>query len=246
MKKVFLALTILSSFAFNTKAQTFKTDFKEQRNTATFTTEAPLEDIVGTTRKIEAEVSINPANVAQNPKATVKVDLTSLNSGIDLRDEHMKSDKFLNTAKFPQAVFSLTGISGATTLSDGVKTKVTLTGNITLHGVTKPLTVPATLTYFKQSTNTASKGAGNLLKASANFNIQMTDFGIEVPSMLVMKVSNDVKIAIDFVASDAGACNPCGPCNPCGTKKDANGKATCAPKKGGKQTNPCNPCAPKK
>ena len=246
MKRKFLSLlTLLVATGSLAMAQTstFKTDFKEQRNVATFTTEAPLEDIVGTTRMVEATLMINPLNVSQNPKAMVKVDLSALNSGIDLRDEHMKSEKFLNTAKHPYATFALTGISGTSVLKDATKTNVKLTGDLTLHGVTKKISVPATLTYFKQNENTKSKLAGNLLKANAIFNIKMSDYGVEVPSMMLMKVSNDVKITLDYVATDDGAnaaMNPCNPCNPCSVKKDMKSKNNpCAPPKN-------NPCAPKK
>ena len=141
------------------------------------------------------------------------------------------------------ATFALTGISGTSVLKDATKTNVKLTGDLTLHGVTKKISVPATLTYFKQNENTKSKLAGNLLKANVRFNIKMSDYGVKVPSMMLMKVSNDVKITLDYVATDDGAnaaMNPCNPCNPCSIKKDMKSKNNpCAPQKN-------NPCAPKK
>lgn len=244
MKRKILSLLMLllatGSIAM-AQTSTFKTDFKEKRNVATFTTEAPLEDIVGTTRKVEAELMINPMNVSQSPKAMVKVDLAALTTGIDLRDDDMKGAKFLHTAKYPYATFTLTGISGASELKDATKTNVKLTGDLTIHGVTKKISVPATLTYFKQNEGTKSKLAGNLLKANAIFSIKMSDYGVKVPSMLMMKVSNDVKIMVDYVATDKGGNAAMNPCNPCGLKKDMKGKNPCNPKMDMKGKNPCNP-----
>ena len=229
MKKLLLMICI-ALFICETEAQTstFKTGVNDQRNTTIFFTEAPLEDILGTTRKMESEVMINVKNVSLNPKGTVKVDLSSLTTGIDLRDKDMKSADYLNTAKYPYAIFSLTGISEAVELKDAKKTNVMLSGNLTIRGVTKNISVPVELTYFKQGQNTQSKLKGNLLKVSSTFNIKMSDFGIEVPSLLLMKVSNDVKITVNFVATDAdskSAVSQCNPCNPCSPKKGTCSKS---------------------
>ena len=56
---------------------------------------------------------INTNNITENPKGKVTVDLTTLKTGIDLRDEHMNSKDWLYTEKYPQAVFKLNGIKNA-------------------------------------------------------------------------------------------------------------------------------------
>jgi hypothetical protein len=191
----------------------------------------------------------------------VKVPINNIKTGIDLRDEHMRSDMWLNAGKFPYAEFQLTGMKNTSSkkLTDGQKVKATLVGKFSVHGITKDIEVPVTLTYFKESERTKAKAPGNLLVANAEFNIKLSDYGVKIPSMVVGKVDEKVKITTNFVSSDANAQgNPCGTfgpnkadnkCNPCAMKKNDTKNNPCNPcgmKMDEKKENPFNPCAPKK
>ncbi|KAB2846011.1 MAG: YceI family protein, partial [Melioribacteraceae bacterium] len=176
--------------------------------------------------------------------------------GIGLRDKHLVSKDWLDAEKFPYAEFQLTAIknSSSKSLETGKKVKATFVGKFSVHGVTKEVEAPGELTYFKESDKTKAKAPGNLLVARANFAVKLSDYGVTIPSMVVGKLSEDVDISVDFVASDAnGGGNPCGTCNPCAAKKD-NGKCNpCAMKDKNKKESPCavkdnqcSPCAPKK
>ncbi|WP_323845435.1 YceI family protein [Microbulbifer magnicolonia] len=68
----------------------------------------------------------------------VNIDVTSLNSNHAERDKHLRSPDFLDTAKFPSASFKSTGFEP---LGDG---KAKLSGELTLRGVTKPITIDVT------------------------------------------------------------------------------------------------------
>lgn len=68
-------------------------------------------------------------------KISVTVNTESLDSNHAERDKHLRSDDFLNTKKFPTATFVSTGYKPT-----GDKT-ADLTGDLTLHGVTKPITI---------------------------------------------------------------------------------------------------------
>lgn len=75
---------------------------------------------------------------ADKPEASsvnVKIDVTSLDSNHAERDKHLRSKDFLNTDKFPTATFKSTSF---TPTSEG---KAELKGELTLHGVTKPITI---------------------------------------------------------------------------------------------------------
>jgi len=65
----------------------------------------------------------------------VNIDVTSLNSNHAERDKHLRGADFLNTDKFPSATFKSTSFEP---LEDG---KAMLKGELTLHGVTKPITI---------------------------------------------------------------------------------------------------------
>lgn len=238
MRHLNIFLVTFFAAVITINAQTTFVASADSRNQATFESNAPLEDIVGVSNHIEAMVMIDLSNLS-NAKGKVTVDLTKLNTGISLRDEHLRSDMWLNTSKFPNAIFTLNKISGASKLTNGKKTNVKLHGAFTLHGVTKDIVADGEITYFEESERTKGKIAGNLLKVNADFDIKLSDYGVEIPSMVIGKVDELIKVSTNFVATDSGSkmagadkCNPCGAgamakCNPCGA--------------GGK----CNPCSPK-
>ncbi len=77
---------------------------------------------------------------AANPSASkvnVEVDTNSINSNHAERDKHLRGKDFLDTASFPTATFESTSVK----LDGG---KATITGNLTLHGVTKEIAIAAT------------------------------------------------------------------------------------------------------
>ncbi|PJA97664.1 MAG: hypothetical protein CO129_00290 [Ignavibacteriales bacterium CG_4_9_14_3_um_filter_34_10] len=244
--KNILTIVLTLVFGLNLFAQSFSADSKDGRNQASFISDAPFEKIVGLASGLDATVMINPSDVTENPMGKVKVPVNGIKTGIDLRDEHLRSEMWLNSAKYPHAVFQLTGIKNASSkkLNDGQKTKVTLVGKFSVHGVTKEIEVPATLTYFKESEKTKAKAPGNLLVANADFSIKLSDYGIKIPSMVSGKLNDEVEIKTNFVASDANSsANPCGACSPSKSNEKCN---PCAMKKAEAKSNPCNPCAPKK
>ena len=72
-------------------------------------------------------------------KATisVEIDTSSVNSNHAARDQHIRSADFLDVAKFPSAMFK------STSVKPGPDGKAVVTGDLTLHGVTKPITINA-------------------------------------------------------------------------------------------------------
>jgi polyisoprenoid-binding protein YceI len=75
--------------------------------------------------------------VAENPEDTtvsVTIDMTSVNSGENTRDQHLKSADLFEVEKYPTATFTSTAVSW-----DG--NRGTLTGDLTIKGVTKPVTL---------------------------------------------------------------------------------------------------------
>ncbi len=92
--------------------------------------------------------------------ASVEGDVGNRNAYTEKLEEHLKSPDFFDVAKFPTAVFKSTAIKAAAT---GVE----ITGNLTLHGVTKQLTFPATVTVI-----------GKDVTGKAEFSINRKDFGI--------------------------------------------------------------------
>lgn len=94
----------------------------------------------------------------------------------------------LHTAKFPEITFVSTDIS-ASTPSQGRFT-VKIGGNLTLHGVTKRVVIPATVSLD-----------GDTLRASGEFDINRKDFGVDATEAFhgLVKVRHTVKFEFDIV-----------------------------------------------
>jgi len=74
----------------------------------------------------------------KNPAASqvkVMIDTASIDSNHAERDKHLRSEDFLDVKKYPQATFVSTGYTES---ADG---KAVLQGDLTLHGVTRPVTI---------------------------------------------------------------------------------------------------------
>lgn len=244
--KINLIAILTLMLGLNLFAQTFTADSKDGRNQASFISDAPFEKINGLASGLNATVMINPNDITQKPMGKITVPINNIKTGIDLRDEHLRSEMWLNAEKFPNAEFQLTGIKNPSSknLKDGQKVNATLLGKFSVHGKTRDVEVPATLTYFKESEKTKAKIPGNLLVASANFNIKLADYDVMIPDMVVGKVSDEVQINVNFVASDknAGGDNPCSVSNPCSMDKGKCNPCAMKDMKKGQ----CNPCSMKK
>lgn len=112
-------------------------------------------------------------------------DLTGLKTGIDLRDQHMK-EKYLETGKFPEATLKIDNQTINTATTD----KQTVQGELTLHGVTKPVVVEAVV----------KKADAKKYDVQSTFNIVLADFGIDVPKYLGVTVAQDVTVATKMMA----------------------------------------------
>jgi polyisoprenoid-binding protein YceI len=70
-------------------------------------------------------------------KVSVNVDTTSLDSNHAERDKHLRSADFIDAAKYPTATFTSTGVT------DQGNGHLAITGDLTLHGKTQPITIDA-------------------------------------------------------------------------------------------------------
>lgn len=95
----------------------------------------------------------------------VTVQTASLFADKEKLTKHLKSPDFFDVAQFPTATFKSTGIK-----KDGAEH--TVTGDLTLHGVTKSISFPATISATDAQ-----------VSANAEFSIDRKDFGINYPGM---------------------------------------------------------------
>ena len=93
--------------------------------------------LYGTFNDFDGSFTFDEKNPAAD-KVNVTINTNSVDTNHAERDKHLRSAEFLNVSKFPQATFASTDVKKA---GDGLD----ITGNLTLNGVTKPVTLAAKL-----------------------------------------------------------------------------------------------------
>ena len=173
-------------------------NFKDPKgvNTVIFKTDAPLESINGTANGISGTVTFDPGNPAA-VKGKIVVATSSLHVPNPTMKEHLHGKDWLDATKHPEITFEVNSAANAKTA--GNATTLDVTGNMTIKGTSKTLTVPVKLTYLKDKLKArgGSNKDGDLLVVRANFTIQRSDFGINA-AKFEEKVSNDIELTFSL------------------------------------------------
>ncbi len=124
---------------------------------------------------------------AKTGSVDVVIDAKSVDTGSELFNGHIQGPDFLDTAAFPTATFKSTSVK-----FDG-DTPVSIEGQLTLKGVTKPVTL--TVTSFKHAPDMMKKDS---IGANATATIKRSDFHM---TKYVPMVSDDVTLTIAIEAA---------------------------------------------
>ena len=203
------------------------------RNTVTFKSEAPLEDIVGTSNQIVGYIVFNPKKPKDGLVGEINVPAASLTTGIPLRDEHLQQTEWLDASAHPMISMVFDKASGVKTVksSDEFTTyEMDVSGRLTIRGKTKNVSIPIKVTFLTESEKTQAKMPGDLLACRATFDVKLKDFGVKgFDGVVGSKVGDTISVSVSVIGTNKlkSAMNPCNPC-------------------GGKGKNPCNPCGGKK
>ena len=124
-------------------------------------------------------VTASASDITQG-RVSVEIDTASITSDTEKLTGHLKSGDFFDVAKFPKATFVSTKIAKA-------GDKVDVTGNLTLHGVTKSITFPAKVNVTPDAVD-----------VDAEFSINRKDFGVSFPGMKDDLIRDDVVIKLEI------------------------------------------------
>ena len=180
MKKVTIiaAGLMLSASAF---AQSWSVD-KMHSNIGFGITHLTINEIQGNFNSFDSKITDAKADF-DGAKIEFSADVNSINTNVEPRDKHLKSADFFDAEKMPTLSFK----SKTFKKTSGKNYKVT--GDLTMHGVTKPVTLDAV--FNGTTTNPMSK------KTMAGFtvtgNIKRSDFGVGA-SMPEAMLSENVKL----------------------------------------------------
>jgi len=150
-----------------------------------------ISNVKGQFQKTSGTITTN-GNDPASATIDATIDASSIDTRVDRRDAHLKSPEFLDVAQFPTITFKSTKVE-----ADGPN-KWKVTGDLTLHGVTKPVVLDV-------------EGSGPPIQvmgqtragASATAKIKRSDFGLTWNKALEsggVMVGDDVAISIDVEA----------------------------------------------
>jgi polyisoprenoid-binding protein YceI len=148
-------------------------------------------DAVLTTNAIQGQLFLG-ADTKPIEGAKIMVDMRTLKSDKTQRDNFIRTNT-LQADQFPLAEFVVTGVDGWTgPLTEGKSSTFKLLGNMTIHGVTKPVTFDTTATM---------QGGNVTGMATTTFKFQ--DFGMTPPNVSVAKATDTIKLDMNIVANKA-------------------------------------------
>jgi polyisoprenoid-binding protein YceI len=171
-------------------------DFKDPKgvNNVQFKLDAPLETTTGNGSGISGTVVFDVAAPAATTGKIV-LETKSLNVGNPLMREHLQSANWLDVATYPEITFEAAKVANVKT--KGTQITADVTGNLTVKGVTKEVTVPVSFTYLADKLGARfgdDKIKGDLLVLRATFEINRADFNIQ-PAQYTDKVAETIQLS---------------------------------------------------
>ena len=139
--------------------------------------------------KVEGEFLFDAAKPV-NSSLNIKVPINSLDTGVEKFDAHLWSADFFDAEKFPEATFKSTKVTAV------AKGKLKLSGNLTIHGITKPVSFDVTTNGIAVHPMSKKPTAG----FDASTKIKRSDFGL---GKYAPMVGDEVTLRITMEASEA-------------------------------------------
>lgn len=155
-------------------------------NMVKFISDAPIESFEGVTDKIDGYLYYEGDDLSNASALYFEVDLNSIDTGIGLRNRHMR-EKYLETGKKNNR---FTHFKGEIIKSDSVDANqynVVTEGNLFIHGVSNKVKVEGNVT--KES---------DRLHIKCAFPVKLSDYDIEIPSIMFYKIDETMQLELDI------------------------------------------------
>ncbi len=194
VRKLLVLLTVMGLGANLSYAGTYEVD--PVHSSINFSvTHLMVSKVPGAFNDYAAQINFDPTNLTGSSiAATVKV--ASINTNNADRDKHLKTADFFDAEKFPEITFKTSAITGS-------GDQYVLAGDLTLHGVTKKVSIPVTIAGpVKSPYGFAALGI------TGQFKLNRQDYGVSWNKALDnggVMVSDNVDVAISFEAHSPAA-----------------------------------------
>jgi len=170
---------------------------KGQDAQVTFTSDAPLEYIRGTSNAVIGYAVVGEGGELLAGEFMLPIE--SLDTGIPMRNKHLQSKRWMEAETYPNVVFRIaetTDISESRSTDAFTTYSVTLVGDMTIKGKTREISIPATITRMPESEQTKVRFPGDLLAIRCSYPIVLSEFGVGVddPGIIAGKLSDDLTL----------------------------------------------------
>jgi polyisoprenoid-binding protein YceI len=148
-------------------------------------------DAIGRTSDVTGSITVEAnGDGARLTSGTLTVDTTTIASDEDRRDNRLRSEG-LQTDQFPTATFAVTApIDVPAAALAGTAADLTLTGDLSLHGVTRSVEIPA-----------RAQLVGNTMQVAGSLTFALSDFGISPPNVGGFILSIAEEGTLEFLVS---------------------------------------------
>lgn len=184
---IIVALLATAATTLHADSRTY-TIAKGGNNVAGFHAEDTYDSFDGKTGDVTGTIVADPTNL---PAASVQVaiNIDTLDTGNSLRNREMR-ERYLETNKHGTATFKSVSVSGPASIAANQPADINVTGDLTLHGVTKRMTIPVRVVLLPDGR----------IHATTSFKVHMPDFGISVPHNILVTVNDEVPVRLDVLA----------------------------------------------
>lgn len=184
LKNTIIAAAISLTFCLPGIAQSTAWQIDPAHSSAQFAVKhMGISTVRGTFTKVSGTVQYDPADT-KNDSVDVTIDAASVDSRVEMRDNDLKSDHFFDVQKYPNITFKSTKVEAAG------PDKLKVTGDLTIHGVTKPVTLDV-----DGPSKPVKDGHGRLhIGVSGTATVNRSDFGMTANQAMV---GNEAVLTID-------------------------------------------------
>jgi len=184
LKPIFLSAAIALMVGAPVAAQTSQWQLDPAHSSAQFAVRhMGISNVRGTFTKLSGSARYDPAD-SKNDSVEVTIEAASVDSRVEMRDNDLRSDHFFDVQKYPTITFRSTKVESA-----GAD-KLKITGDLTIRGITKPVTLDV-----DGPSKPVKDGQGRLhMGVSATATVNRTDFGMTGYQGIV---GNEVTLTID-------------------------------------------------
>lgn len=148
-----------------------------------------VSNVNGTLGPVTGTVDLDSTD-ASKPAIEATIDVKAIDTKWAKRDDHLRSPDFFDVEKFPSITFKSTKVQKVS------KTKLKVTGDLTMHGITKPVTLEAEVS--PEVANPFSGNKTRAVTATGKLIRQDWDLKWQAPAEAVKVVGDEVKITLEL------------------------------------------------